>query len=86
MALDLTRGQLVTAVIERIVCVALDFDPFNSMFLCKCQDFFPEILVFYGLFVAFNPVAAHPIFQPALPESIDKLGAVGINLYDTRFL
>ena len=85
MPLDFTGGKLIASVVERIVGMPLDLDPFNAVLLRKNQDFFPEVLVFNWLFIALDPVSFHPIVEPMLPEGIYKICAVGINLHFASF-
>ena len=84
--LALRHRQLIAAVVELVVGVALDPVEVNSVGLAQRQKPLPEVGVQCGLFVRLHPALGLPAFGPALVQSVDDVFGVGVEFYDARLL
>ena len=71
-----STGQLITAVVFRMIRVTLDFDKRNMMFFCLGHQDKPEVLVFHRSPVAGFPALAFSPFNSVVIEGLHQVIAV----------
>ena len=82
--LALHHRQLVAAVVELVVCVALDPVEVHRVDLAQLQKPLPKVRVQGGFFVRLYPALGLPLFGPALFQSVDDIFGIGVKLHNAR--
>lgn len=82
---NLPHRQSIDRFVELYAGVPFDLDPVHVVVLCLRVKALPKITIQNWFLVGFFPATSFPVFQPAVDERVDEIGAVGMEANTARF-